>query len=50
MVEYDPLYCDTIVRRWETFTAKRATLAVTNDTFEALSETRLGRQLGSEAT
>ena len=49
LIEYDPLYCDTIVRRWETYTGKRATLAVTNDTFEALAETRLGLELGSEA-
>jgi len=25
LVEYDPLYCDTIVRRWEKVTGKRAT-------------------------
>jgi DNA modification methylase len=49
LIEYDPLYCDTIVRRWETYTGKRATLAVTGDTFEALTETRLGFDLGSEA-
>ena len=49
MMEYDPLYCDTIVRRWETYTGKRATLAVTGDTFEALTETRLGFDLGSDA-
>ena len=24
LVEYDPLYCDTIVRRWQGFTGKRA--------------------------
>lgn len=49
LIEYDPLYCDTIVRRWETYTGKRATLAVTGDTLEALTEARLGLQLGSEA-
>jgi DNA modification methylase len=49
LIEYDPLYCDTIIRRWETYTGKRATLAVTNETFEALAEARLGPQIGSEA-
>lgn len=49
LIEYDPLYCDTIIRRWETYTGKRATLAVTNETFEALAEARLGLEIGSEA-
>ena len=26
LIEFDPLYCDTIVRRWETFTGKQAKL------------------------
>ena len=26
LIEYDPLYCDTIVRRWEQYTGKRAEL------------------------
>ncbi|WP_370032416.1 site-specific DNA-methyltransferase [Qipengyuania mesophila] len=42
LFEYDPLYCDTIVRRWEAYTGKRARLAVTGETFEALGETRIG--------
>jgi DNA modification methylase len=42
LIEYDPLYCDTIVRRWEKLTGKRATLAVTNETFEDLADVRLG--------
>jgi len=49
LIEYDPLYCDTIVKRCEAYTGKRATLAVTGETFEALSEARLGLELGSEA-
>ena len=49
LIEYDPLYCDTIVRRWETYTGKRATLAVTGQTFEDLAEARLGVELGSKA-
>ncbi|MFO1239021.1 MAG: DNA methyltransferase [Sphingomonadaceae bacterium] len=42
LLEYDPLYCDTIVRRWEQLTGKRATLAVTGETFEDLADARLG--------
>lgn len=34
VLEYDPAYCDTIVRRWEAFTGKHATLAETGATFE----------------
>jgi DNA modification methylase len=34
VVEYDPLYCDTIIRRWETFTGKRARLHGGRQTFE----------------
>jgi DNA modification methylase len=49
LIEFDPLYCDTIVRRWEQFTGKRATLSANGDTFEMLSEARLGIELSSEA-
>ena len=45
LIEYDPLYCDTIVRRWEKLTGKRATLAVTQETFEDLADSRLGVEL-----
>ena len=34
MIEYDPLYCDTIVRRWQNFTGKQAALASTGQTFK----------------
>ena len=49
LIEYDPLYCDTIVRRWETYTGKRATLSVTGEIFEDLRDVRLGIDLDSEA-
>lgn len=49
LIEYDPLYCDTIVRRWESYTGKRATLAGSGDGLEAVAEARLGLQLGTEA-
>lgn len=34
LIEYDPLYCDTIVRRWEKFTGKHAIHAASGITFE----------------
>ena len=41
LIEYDPLYCDTIIRRWERHSGKRAVLADTGIAFEEVSETRL---------
>lgn len=41
LLEYDPLYCDTIVRRWQTFTGKRATLEASNEAFEQVGAQRL---------
>lgn len=40
LVEYDPLYCDTIVQRWERLTGKRAMLAATGRCFEDVAEER----------
>lgn len=40
LIEYDPLYCDTIVRRWEKVTGKRATLADSGRPFEDVAEER----------
>lgn len=48
LLEYDPIYCDTIVRRWEHFTGKRATLLATEESFEELEEQRLGESLETE--
>lgn len=45
LIEYDPLYCDTIVRRWEAYTGKRAKLAGSGEYFEDLAEARLGIDL-----
>ena len=49
LIEYDPIYCDTIIRRWELYTGKRAVLAATDRTFEDVADERLGLNLGSEA-
>ncbi|WP_168452172.1 site-specific DNA-methyltransferase [Sphingopyxis microcysteis] len=40
LVEYDPIYCDTIVRRWEQLTGKRATLAASGACFEEVAYAR----------
>ncbi len=42
LIEYDPLYCDTIVKRWEAQTGKRATLTATGERFDDLAETGRG--------
>ena len=42
LVEYDPCYCDTIVRRWQQLTGKQARLAATGATFDDVAEERLG--------
>jgi len=40
LLEYDPSYCDTIVRRWEVATGKKATLEVTGETFDDVQDAR----------
>jgi DNA modification methylase len=40
LIEFDPLYCDVIIRRFEAFTGKRARLAETGKTFEDMAEAR----------
>ena len=45
LIEYDPLYCDTIVRRWERYTGKCATLEGTGQSFEEVADDRRGFQL-----
>jgi len=40
LIEYDPLYCDTIIKRWQHYTGKRAMLAETGHTFEDLEQQR----------
>jgi DNA modification methylase len=41
LIEYDPIYCDTIIRRWERYTGKRAVLASTGAAFEDVADDRL---------
>jgi DNA modification methylase len=40
-IEYDPLYCDTIIRRYERLTGKAAVLADGGATFETTGVERL---------
>jgi DNA modification methylase len=40
LVEFDPLYCDTILRRFEHHTGKDAHLVATGATFEEMAEAR----------
>jgi DNA modification methylase len=47
LIEYDPVYCDTIIRRWEQLTGKDAVLMRSGQSFEAVSEARLG--VGADA-
>lgn len=47
LLEYDGAYCDTIVQRWQAYTGKRAVLAETGETFEAVAD---ARQLGLTET
>ncbi len=41
VLELDPLYCDTIIRRWQAFTGKRALHADTGRCFEEMEELRM---------
>jgi DNA modification methylase len=33
LMELDPLYCDVVIQRWQSFTGRRATLAATGEPF-----------------
>ena len=44
VIELDPLYCDTIIRRWEGLTGKHATLADTGACFENVEAERLSER------
>ena len=39
-IEYDPAYCDTILRRFERVTGKQAMLLATGETFEEVEQSR----------
>ena len=41
LLEFDPIYCDTILQRWQRYTGRKATLAENGLDFEAVAESRL---------
>ncbi len=41
LLELDPIYCDTIIRRWQAFSGKRALHADTGHCFEEVEELRM---------
>jgi DNA modification methylase len=47
LIEFDPAYCDRIVRRFEQVTGKQARLAATGRSFEEVAEERV--QLSTKA-
>ncbi len=51
LIEYDPLYCDTIIERWQRYTGKQAALQGRGDqaSFERMREERLEGQPHSGA-
>jgi DNA modification methylase len=40
LIEYDPIYCDTIITRWQTFTGKHAILDGGDRTFDHIADER----------
>jgi DNA modification methylase len=41
IIEYDPAYCDVIIKRWQAITGKFATRADDSMTFDQIAEERL---------
>lgn len=48
-MELDPKYCDVIVKRWQDYTGKKATLESTGQTFEDVAAGRLAGNDNGEA-
>jgi DNA modification methylase len=46
LLEYDPLYCDTIITRWQRYTGKAATLAGGNLSFDEIVEAQAAVAVG----
>lgn len=49
LVEYDPLYCDTIIRRWQAYTGKQAVLSPSAEKFDDMADRSAFPSLGEEA-
>jgi len=41
IMEYDPKFCDVIIKRWQDFTGKKAVLELTGEEFNEISTSRL---------
>jgi DNA modification methylase len=48
LIEFDPAYCDTILRRFERVTGKQATLAVSGTNFEEVAQERAAPPTAAE--
>jgi DNA modification methylase len=44
LIEYDPLYCDTIIRRWQMLTGKKAKNASSGEWFEDVEYASIGER------
>ena len=49
LIEYDPRYCDTIIRRWQALTGKAATLVEDGTSFEEVAAARCAPEPGEAA-
>jgi hypothetical protein len=49
LIEYDPAYCDTILRRFERVSGKQATLLASGETFEDVEQDRGSVALSRES-
>lgn len=47
-LEFDPLYCDVIIRRWQSYTGDSARLAMTGEAFDAVTAARTGTEVSGE--
>jgi len=47
VLELDPLYCDTIIRRWQAFTGKRARHSGSGLTFETIEDQRASNEISN---
>jgi DNA modification methylase len=48
LIEFDPAYCDTILRRFERITGKQATQAVSGTSFEEVAHERVASSMVAE--
>jgi DNA modification methylase len=49
LMEIDPIYCDVILRRWQTFSGKDARLAESNETFAQVQARRAQARVAQES-